>query len=232
MRPRLRLGLLAVWVPLSFTAPGDDRPYWPPYSGVVRYEAQCARAEGPWSEVALYSAPAAESVQVTPRAPGTLERIYVSQSASTTYRLAGGAQYRLRAVDAGGNASLWSNVVVVQVGCPDTLWALVRLMRDPGLRPGICGLPDGQKAWQFTSGTVSWALPLSDADTTRYAIWSGEQVQRWYLPGTCAIYHYWANRGTYQACDDTIGVLRLPAHAPGSPEPCPSHDPRGPDGCP
>lgn len=71
MRPRLRLGLLAVWVPLSFTAPGDDRPYWPPYSGVVRYEAQCARAEGPWSEVALYSAPAAESVQVTPRAPVT-----------------------------------------------------------------------------------------------------------------------------------------------------------------
>jgi hypothetical protein len=230
VKPRLRL--LAIWLPLTFTAPPDDQPYLPPYSGVVRYEAQRAQGEGAWAAATLYSAPAPESTRVLPRSPGETELLYVSQSQTTTYRLAGGAQYRVRAVDASGNVAAWSNILVAQVGCPDTLWALVRLMRDPELRPGVCGLLDGQRAWKLASGTVSWALPANDADTTRYAIWHGEQVQRWYLPGTCAIYHYWANHGTYQACDDTVGVLRLPAHAPGSPEPCPSNDPRGPDGCP
>jgi hypothetical protein len=143
-----------------------------------------------------------------------------------------GAQYRLRAVDASGNAAPWSNVLAAQVGCPDTLWALVRLLRGPDLRPGIGGLPDGRNAWKLASGTVTWALAPNDPDTTRYAIWHQEQVQRWYRAHPGNLSPFWALRGTYQAYSDSTGLLRLPAHAPRSPEPCPSHDPRGPDGCP
>ena len=234
MRPRgiscFRVGLLAVWVPLSFIAPADDLPYAPPVSGVVRYEAQRAQGEAAWTTAALYSAPAPESSSVRPHAPGSLERVYVSQSSSVAYRLAGGSQYRVRAIDASGNAAPWSNVVVVQVACPDTIWALVRLVRHPGLRPVVAAPPGGPSPWVLASGLVSWALP--ETDTTRTAIWHLEQVHRWYRPMLCSLYPWWGLRGTYQACSDTVGLLRLPAHAPGSPEPCPSHDPRGPDGCP
>ncbi|MDP3400507.1 MAG: hypothetical protein Q8R97_05250, partial [Brevundimonas sp.] len=208
---------LALWVPLVFTAPADDQPYWPPYSGVVRYEAQRAQGEAEWAAATLYSAPAPESTRVQPLAPGSAEQLYVSQSSSVSHRIAGGSQYRVRAVDASGNASAWSNYVVVQVACQDTLWALVRLIRDPQLRPIITSPTDGPMPWRYASGLVSWALP--PGDTTRTAIWTCSQVQRWYRVGTCAIYHYWVDRGTYQACSDTIGVLTPPAHAPGSPVP-------------
>jgi hypothetical protein len=211
-----RVRLLALWVPLAFTAPADDQPYCPPLSGVVRYEAQRAQGEGAWSAATLYSAPAPESARVLPRAPGTLERLYVSQSSSVTYRLAGGAQYRVRAIDASGNAATWSNVLVAQVGCPDTLWGLVRLIRDPRLRPVVGGVP-GPKPWRFDSGLVAWSLPPQDS--ARVAIWHYEQIQRWYRPGTCRLYPWWGLRGTSQSCSDTVGVLTPPTHAPGSPEP-------------
>jgi hypothetical protein len=226
---RSRVRMLAVWVPLAFVAPPDDQPYYPPYSGVVQYEAQRAQGEGPWFPVALYSAPVPESTWVQPRAPGALELLYVSQSSSVAYRLAGGAQYRVRAIDASGNAADWSNVLVAQVGCPDTIWALVHLLRDPELRPIVGGVA-GPQPWRLAAGLVTWSLPPEDS--ARVAIWHFDQVQHWYRPLICQLYHFWGLRGTYQACDDTVGLLRLPAHAPGSPEPCPSHDPRGPDGCP
>jgi hypothetical protein len=222
--------LLALWVPLVFTAPADDQPYYPPLSGVVRYEAQRAQGEGAWSTATLYSAPAPESTQVLPHAPGTLERLYVSQSSSVTYRLAGGAQYRVRAIDASGNAAAWSNTLVAQVVSGQPTWALVHLLRAPDLHPGVMVGSDGGKPWRIASGLITWSLPLGDS--TRVAIWHAEQVQRWYRAGTCDLYPYWALRGTYQTCSDSVGLLRLPAHAPGSPEPCPSNDPRGPDGCP
>jgi hypothetical protein len=214
---RFRVRLLAVWVPLVFTAPADDRPYEPPYSGVVRYEAQHAQGEGVWTTATLYSAAAPESSRVEPGAPGTIERLYVSQSASVAFRLAGGSQYRLRAVDAGGNASPWSNVLVVQVGCPDTLWARVRLARDPELRLGIGVLQDGVHPWKHATGLVAWALPVDDPDSSRVVIWHQEQVQRWFLPWICATGGYWGLRGTNQPCSDTIGVLTPTTHAPGSP---------------
>lgn len=231
----LFVSVLATWVQLNWTLP--PAPSCP--AGCREYVLQRRYKGGEWSGANLYDMN--HNPKVHPTNVGGVEDSGLV-SVSANYRL-GSQELRLFITDSLGNWSPPSNRVVLLGGCPDTLWAMVRLgvsNGHGGTTPYSPGTRIGFRLWQYKSGLVKWNLQFPDTlevdpmlldygvNDQRVEIWSQEDIQRLYRPilcgetnSGCSHGSYWALRGTYQCCSDTVGVLQLPDHCPGSPDSCP-----------
>lgn len=158
----LGVTLLAVMVPLVFTAPADIGP-----GGAIvacaRYEAERSRDAGSsWAPAALWAAPPSTASAAPPRTPGATDTVWVSVGQSTAQWLAGGEIYRVRGVDAAGNAGGWSNWLVAVAG-PDTLWTVESARETAGQRWWVG--PVGKFALRY--GDAEWARALHQETVQR-----------------------------------------------------------------
>lgn len=175
--------LAAVFFALFFTAPADTAP-----GGVVeaaaRYEAERRIPGGAWAPATLYGGPSVALGPAVPNAPGARDTVWGSISTAPAEWLAGGEEYRLRAVDRAGNRSGWSNFVVMVAG-PDTVWAIM------GSRTF--------DAWAKAGPLVGFARALGDTVPGARAM-HFEDVQRAESARLCELFGFWALRGVRLVC--------------------------------
>lgn len=168
--------MLAVWLPLLFTAPA------PGSAPIETYRVKIVDQVGYEFWPKVYACPSCKPDSLVVHAAGRPETLYISLSQDARPRLMFAyAQY------GGGLLGPRSNGVVAAAGVRDTayfrnetapLWAYYR---SPGAVP-----------------TVSWNLAY--ADSSIGAVETQEAVQRRYAARLCALYGHWYLRGLWQDC--------------------------------